>query len=135
MSKDLAELQSQILEFAVERKWDKNMTMNIFNMLCNISEESGEVWNVIKWINDDEDMQKVIDTKREDLKDGIGDLLWCVARLALFFEVDMFDALHERLVEYRERFPIDKVINKKSNPTLGGYDGKYKQTTDDRKQN
>ena len=124
MSNDLNKLHAQIKQFAAERGWDHVM-INVYNMLCNISEESGEVWNVIKWINNEEDMKEVISKNKDELEDGIGDLLWCIARLAIFFDVDMYSALEERLKEYKQRFPVEKVKGKKSNPTLGGFDGKY----------
>ncbi len=123
-SKDLKQLQNLIQEFSDERGWSGAL-YSTYNMLCNIAEESGEIWNVIKWTNTEEDIKEVIRLNREELKDGIGDLLWCVARLAITFDVDMFEALEARLEEYRKRFPVEKVKNRKANPTLGGFDGKY----------
>lgn len=120
---NLNEYQKQVAQFSKERNWDKQ-TSGIFNMLCNISEETGEVWNVIKWIDNDEDMRKVISQNQNELSDGIGDLLWCVIRLANLFGVDASKSLIDVLKEYEERFPIEKVKNKKSNPSLGGYDRK-----------
>lgn len=117
-------LQTDIQEFSKARGWDKKL-FSMYNMLCNLSEEQGEIWNEVKWISEEEDLEQVISLKREELKDGIGDLLWCVARLANMFEVDMYESLQERLVEYEERFPVDKVRGRKANPSLGGFDGKY----------
>jgi NTP pyrophosphatase (non-canonical NTP hydrolase) len=120
----LTKIQNDIHQFSEERGWNK-MTSTIFNMLCNISEESGEVWSVIKWIGNDDDMKTVIEKNHAELSDGIGDLLWCVLRLANLFGVDSEKAIVDTLNEYIQRFPIEKVKGKKSNPTLGGFDGKY----------
>jgi NTP pyrophosphatase (non-canonical NTP hydrolase) len=122
--KTLNTIQQDIHHFSEERGWNK-MTSTIFNMLCNISEESGEVWSIIKWIDNDEDMKRVIQKNHSELSDGIGDLLWCVLRLANLFGVDSEKAILDTLNEYIQRFPIEKVKGKKSNPSLGGFDGKY----------
>ncbi len=118
-------IQAKIDEFIKERDWDKLDTIGVYNMLCNIGEETGEIWNEIKWINNDEDLKKVIEKEKDELADGIGDLVWCVARLANIFGVDMQKAVEASHAEYEERFPIDKVKDRSGNPSLGGYDGKY----------
>ena len=71
------------------------------------------------------DLESVIADNRDELKDGIGDILWCVARLAIAFNVDMEEALAETVAEYEQRFPVDKVKGKHGNRKLGGHDGKY----------
>ncbi len=125
MSKNFNDLQKDILDFSVKREWTKNELILTYNMLCNISEECGEVWNLIKWLNDPEDFKKIVKMKKAEFKDGIGDLLWCVARMANAFGVDMQESLQATLDEYEERFPIEMVKGNTGNRLLGGYDGKY----------
>lgn len=117
--------QQKVEDFVKERNWDKENYILVYNMLCNIGEETGELWGVLKWIKSDEDLKKVMVAKEADLKDGIGDLLWCIVRLANAFDVDMWEALKATHTEYEERFPVEIVKTRNGNPTLGGYDGKY----------
>ena len=125
MSSDLNMLQADIDDFAQARNWSSNKTSIVYNMIANISEELGEVWNVIKWIDNDKDLLKISKENHDELKDGIGDLLWCVARLATIFNVDMYEALQMSLEDYEQRFPAEKVKGKHGNRKLGGVDGKY----------
>jgi len=125
MSKYRAKIQNKIVEYTKERNWDKNEYINVYNMLCNIGEETGELWNVIKWMKNNEDLEKIINSKKAEIVDGIVDLLWCIARLANSMNVDMQDAVDATHAEYEQRFPAEIVKKRHGNPALGGYDGKY----------
>lgn len=121
----MQDLQERIKKFSEARGWTDKKLFNTYNMIGNISEEIGEVWNVIKWIDKEDDFEKVISSSRKELKDGIGDLLWCIARLANTFDIDMNESLQATLAEYEGRFPTDRVKGKHGNRKLGGFDGKY----------
>lgn len=125
MTKYENEIQNKLDSFLKERNWDSNLCMRVYNMLCNVTEETGELWNVIKWIDNDEQLQEIKDKKKAELADGVGDLAWCIAALANAFEVDMEKALRATHAEYEQRFPANIVKDKHGNPNLGGYDGKY----------
>ena len=126
MAKYRNDIQNKILEFTKERDWDKDEYLNVYNMLCNITEETGEVWNLIKWMKSDEDLKKLIEKNRVEMIDGIGDLIWCIAKLANTLGIDMQEAVEATHAEYLERFPTEIVKTRHGNPKLGGYDGKYR---------
>lgn len=125
MPKYKNDIQNQITDFISERGWDKSAYINVYNMLCNIGEETGELWNLVKWMKSDEDLEKLIEKNNAEMIDGIGDLMWCVARLANTLGVDMQKAVEATHAEYETRFPVDIVKTRHGNPKLGGYDGKY----------
>ena len=54
---DVKELQNKIREFDEVRGWGEDW--NIKDLLLNITEEGGELWDLIKWI-DDEKQKKVV---------------------------------------------------------------------------
>ncbi|MBD3280412.1 hypothetical protein GF389_02720 [Candidatus Dojkabacteria bacterium] len=125
MSKYKNEIQNRITDYVEERGWEKLEFINVYNMLCNIGEETGEIWNLIKWMKDDGDLNKLIKKNKAEMIDGIGDLMWCLARLANSLEIDMQEAVEATHAEYEERFPVEIVKTRHGNPKLGGYDGKY----------
>ena len=56
----IRELQNKIKEFDVARGWENHW--NIKDLLLNITEEGGELWSLIKWIDED---------KQKDMADGL----------------------------------------------------------------
>jgi len=119
---EIKEAQDKIRGFDVARGWEN--TWNIKDLLLNITEEGGELWNLIKWI--DEDKQKeVISKKREEVSDYIGDTLFLILKIANQTGVDASRALLNTLEEYEKRMPpeIMKKV-KHANKLAGGVDDK-----------
>ena len=71
MQKTIKDIQAKISIFADERKWAE--TYQIYGILLNIIEETGEAWNIVKHLEKDEDLlKKVIKESNEELEDFIG---------------------------------------------------------------
>lgn len=116
------EAQKKIREFDEARGWDDNW--NIKDLLLNITEEGGELWDLIKWI-DEEKQKKVINEKKEEASDYIGDTLFLILKLANQMNVDAEKALNEILVEYEKRMPSEKMKEVgHANKSAGGWDNK-----------
>jgi NTP pyrophosphatase (non-canonical NTP hydrolase) len=56
----IKEAQDKIKEFDVARNWQNDWNMK--DLLLNLTEETGEIWNLIKWI-DDKDKEKKLQIK------------------------------------------------------------------------
>lgn len=119
---DLSEAHEKLKAFDKARRW--NADWNIKDLLLNISEESGELWSLIKWV-DDEKQKKIILEKKEEASDYIGDTLFLVLKLANQMNIDADRALQNTLNEYEKRMPPE--IMKKvghANKLAGGVDNK-----------
>jgi len=121
----MKESQDKIKEFDRERGWENSW--NIKDLCLNMNEEIGELWNLIKWV--DEDKQKEIIMKNHaEAKDFIGDALWIILKMANQMNVDAKAEFDKVVEEYKKRMPADKIKEiGHANKFAGGYDEKKKE--------
>ncbi len=118
----IEEAQDKIKGFDEARGWENEW--NVKDLLLNITEEGGEMWNLIKWIGDDKQKEVVKENKAE-AEDYVGDTLFLILKLANQMEIDASDSLQKTLGEYEKRMPPE--IMKKvrhANKLAGGVDDK-----------
>jgi len=119
---DIKELQNKIKEFDIARSWENDW--NIKDLLLNITEEGGELWNLIKWI--DKDQQKeVLKKNKDEAFDYIGDMMFILLKMANQMDVDAEVGLKNTLEEYEKRMPAEIMKKvKHANKHAGGVDNK-----------
>ncbi len=118
----IKEFQDKIREFDKARGWDSQW--NLKDLLLNITEEGGELWSLIKWIND-EKQKEVIENHKGEVSDYIGDTLFLLLKIANQTGVDAEQSIRNTLQEYEKRMPPE--IMKKvghANKLAGGVDNK-----------
>jgi NTP pyrophosphatase (non-canonical NTP hydrolase) len=115
-------VQDKLKQFDEARGWDKDW--NIKDLCLNLGEETGELWNLIKWV--DKDKQKeIISNKKAEASDFIGDSLFIILKLANQMGVDAEKALNDTLDEYEQRMPAEKMKEVgHANKLAGGHDEK-----------
>ena len=87
---EVKEAQDKVKEFDVARDWGDHW--DIKDLLLNITEEGGELWNLIKWV--DEDKQRdIFASHKAETSDYIGDVLFLIFKLANQMGVDAEGAL------------------------------------------
>jgi len=119
---EIKEAQEKIKEFDKARGWEN--CWDIKDLLLNITEEGGEMWNLIKWV-DDEKQKKIAEGKKEEVSDYIGDTLFLLLKIANQTKVDAQKALEDTLNEYEKRMPPEKMKEvKHANKLAGGIDNK-----------
>lgn len=120
----MSTLQKKIEKFLKARLWHKD---HPYDVLLNTHEEVDEIWNIIKHLPDERAIRKIIRKYREELDDGIGDLLFLVLKLAVMFEIDAEKAVKNTLREFSKRFPAKKLRGHHGNLRMGGIDYKYQK--------
>jgi NTP pyrophosphatase (non-canonical NTP hydrolase) len=119
---EIKEAQDKIYSFDEARGWENGW--NVKDLLLNITEEGGEMWNLIKWI-DDEKQRKVVGEHQEEVSDYIGDTLFLLLKIANQTGVDAEVALKNTLEEYEGRMPPEVMKRiKHANKSAGGWDNK-----------
>jgi len=119
---EIKEAQDKIKEFDTVRGWEDSW--NIKDLLLNITEEGGEMWNMIKWV-DDEKQRKVVEENKEKVSDYLGDTLFLLLKIANQTGVDVASALQDTLDEYEKRMPAEKMREAgHANKLAGGVDDK-----------
>ncbi len=119
---EIKEAQNKIKEFDIARGWDDDW--NLKDLALNITEEVGEFWSLIKWI-DDEKQKEVIKSKKDEASDFIGDTLFLLLKLSNQMNIDSSQSLQNTLDEYEKRMPPE-VMKKvgHANKLAGGHDNK-----------
>ena len=119
---EIKEAQNKIKQFDIARGWENNW--NLKDLSLNITEEVGEFWSLIKWI-DDEKQREVIKDKKEEASDFIGDTLFLLLKLSNQMNIEASQSLQNTLEEYEKRMPPE-VMKKvgHANKLAGGHDDK-----------
>jgi len=82
---ELKELQNKIKRFDKERGWDKDW--NLKDLSLNLTEEIGELWNLVKWV-DVEKQKEIVKKKKEEVSDFVGDALFLILKIANQTDID-----------------------------------------------
>ena len=119
---EIQKAQEKIKIFDEARGWQDHW--NLKDLALNINEEVGELWSLIKWV-DDEKQKKIIEEHISEVSDFVGDTLFLILKIANQTKVDVAKALQNTLEEYEKRMPpeiMQKV--KHANKLAGGVDNK-----------
>lgn len=122
---EMDKIQQEIQEFNDARGWtNESEIKRVKDFLLNICEETGEAWNIIKWVGEDR-MKELVEKYKIEYEDFVGDVLFLVLKIANMSGVDAEKALRRTLNDYEKRFPVNEVKKKKhGNPLAGGVDNK-----------
>ena len=120
---EIKEAQDKVKGFDVARGWGEDW--NIKDLLLNITEEGGELWDLVKWVDDEDKQREIIAANKNEASDYVGDALHLVLKLANQMGVDAGGALDQTLSDYEKRMPAD-VMKKvgHANKAAGGVDDK-----------
>lgn len=119
---DIKEAQNKIREFDEVRGWSNSWDLK--DLMLNITEETGELWNLIKWV-DEEKQKEIIERKKIEVEDFLGDTLFLLLKIANQTETDVEQGLIKTLGDYEKRMPPE-VMKKvgHANKLAGGVDNK-----------
>jgi NTP pyrophosphatase (non-canonical NTP hydrolase) len=119
----MRETQEKIKKFNDERDW--STPHSVKDLMLNMNEEIGEMWNIIKWV-DTETQQKLIAKHRDEVENFIGDMVYLVLKISYLCGVDAQKAIDDVMIEYEKRFPRERTKGNHGNTRAGGIDLKSK---------
>lgn len=111
---EINELIETIRIFCEERDWDQYH--NPKDLAIGISTEAAELLDLFRFKNNEE-IQETITNKREHIEDELADVLFFVLRFAQMNNIDLKNALGNKMAKNALKYPVDKVKgnNKKYN--------------------
>jgi len=115
--------QQKIKQFNDARDWSNPSQLK--DLLLNMSEEIGEMWHIIKWVDTDKQQQLIKENKGE-VENFVGDMLYLILKIAYMCDIDSQKGIDDVLAEYEKRFPVKKTKGNHANTKAGGID--LKQT-------
>ena len=113
---ELDELNDEIREFCEARNWSQFHTPK--DLAIGLSTESNELLDIFRFKNEEEQLAALDDTeKRMDIEDELADILFFLLRFADMYDVDLEEALTDKMETNQARYPKDeyKSSNRKYN--------------------
>lgn len=103
-SLDLAAISEYLERFAAARDWEQYHTPK--NLAMALAAESGEILDIFQWLTPEESVSVMSDPERAAaVREEIADVLQYLIRLADVLEIDLEQAVWEKLHRNRSRFP------------------------------
>lgn len=103
---DLTALRDIVRQFAEERDWQQFHTPK--NLVMALSVEVAELVEHFQWLKTGE-VHELDDKQRIGIRHELADSLVYLIRLADRVDVDLYDAVIEKMQLNREKYPVDKV--------------------------
>ncbi|NHV26982.1 nucleotide pyrophosphohydrolase [Burkholderia sp. D-99] len=103
---DLAELRELVRQFVDERDWDKFHTPK--NLATALSIEASELLEPFQWLVSGEKAE-LSEANLTAIRHEMADVLVYLVRLADKMDVDLFQAVLEKMKLNREKYPAEKV--------------------------
>lgn len=102
----LRNLRQAVRTFAEERDWDQFHTPK--NLAISLSIEAAELLEPFQWLSRG-DASELSETKKEQVRQEMADVMLNLVRLADKLEVDLIAAALDKLEMNRAKYPVDKV--------------------------
>ena len=101
----LQDLIRAAVAFRDQRDWAQFHSPK--ELAISLAVESAELIQLMQWHKGDE-LKRVIEEKREHLKDELADVLFSVLLLAAELKIDLGWAFLEKLSKTAEKYPVEK---------------------------
>ena len=98
---DIKEIQDKLAKFAEERDWDQFHSPK--NLAMALTSEVGELNELFQWLT--EEQSKNVDN--DEIRQEIADIFIYILRLADKLNINIEDAVREKMEINAKRYPID----------------------------
>ena len=104
--KDLNYLKLALRQFAAERDWDQFHSPK--NLSMALAVEASELMEHFQWLTEDE--SSALDEETFKLvRDEIADVQVYLIRIADKLEIDLVDAVDQKMIKNKQKYPVEKV--------------------------
>ena len=109
---DYNKIKKEIKEFVDERDWDKFHTPK--NLSMALSVEASELLEIFQW-QKAEEYKNANEEQKEMIKDEIADIFYYLVRISQKLDIDIEEALINKMKKNRIKHSVDKVKGKALN--------------------
>ena len=102
---NIKKIQKQLSDFADERDW--NQFHNPKNLAMALSVEVSELVEIFQWLTPEQAEEIMSTNESEHVKEEIADVMIYLIRLADKLNVDLEDAVADKIIKNGEKYPID----------------------------
>ena len=107
----LPDLTRRVLQHRDERQWGQFHTPK--ELAISLCVESAELLALMQWKSPDQ-VQQIVRAKRAQVQDELADVLHSVLLLASDLQIDLGEALVQKLKKDAEKYPVAKAKGKNS---------------------
>lgn len=101
---NLEKIKQRIQKFSDDRQW--NSHHNPKNLVMALTGEVGELNEIFQWLDLD-DSQNLPDEILEHTKEEIADVAIYLIRLCMKLDIDLEDAIHNKMTKNEIKYPIE----------------------------
>ena len=102
---DIKEIQKNLAKFAEERDWDQFHSPK--NLAMALTSEVGELNELFQWLTEEQSSMKDDIGKIEEIRKEIADIFIYLLRLADKLDIDIEEAVREKIEINGKKYPID----------------------------
>ncbi|WP_445662335.1 nucleotide pyrophosphohydrolase [Bacillus sp. FSL W8-1127] len=102
----LKHLQQKIIEFRDARNWSQ--FHNPKDLAISLSLEAGELLENFQWKSSEE----AVEVNFENIKDEIADVVIYALLLSHELEIDLEEAIKEKIKKNEQKYPIEKYVER-----------------------
>lgn len=104
--KSIAELMARVLKHRDERDWAQFHTPK--ELAISLAVEAGELLALMQWKSGTE-LADYLSQKRDAVRDELADVLHSLLLLANDLQVDLPEALEQKLIKDAAKYPVEKA--------------------------
>ena len=105
----ISELVASVLKHRDERDWGQFHTPK--ELAVSLCVEAGELLSLMQW-KQGEELKQALDQKHDQVRDELADVLHSLLLLSSDLEVDLGEALLEKLKKDAKKYPVHKARGK-----------------------
>ena len=102
---DIKEIQDKLAKFAEERDWDQFHSPK--NLVMALTSEVGELNELFQWLTEEQSSMKDDIGNIEEIRKEIADIFIYLLRLADKLDIDIDEAVREKIEINAKKYPID----------------------------
>lgn len=111
---DIKRLTQKILDFRNERDWGQFHKPK--DVALSLMLEAAEVLELFQW-KSDEEVKKFAAEHKEAFRDELADVLYWVLLLAHDLDIDIVDAMEQKIKKNALKYPVEKARGKSTKYT------------------
>ncbi len=115
MKSDLTHITDLFETFRNEREWQQYNSPK--DLAISLALEANELLELFQWKND-EQSKRLLEQRPESLQDEIADVICWVLLIAREANIDLVQAVENKMVKNRLKYPISKCKGKTTKYTL-----------------
>ena len=102
---NIKEIQEKLSKFAEERDWDQFHSPK--NLVMALTSEVGELNELFQWLTEGQSSIKDDSSKTDEIRQEIADIFIYLLRLADKLDIDIEEAIREKIEINAKKYPID----------------------------